>query len=150
MQDIVEKIIKKSNEQKLELAEALKNPTLMTFTINNTNSGLEEKIHYYDPLYSNKYVRNTTNNFITIQVKVEANEEMSRFDRGIIIKKSGYGRFVYDGSESSEWRECKIKEKEKESAYSVKFKSFENPCKNLLIILDTFRYGEKDVVIDEI
>lgn len=131
MQDIVEKIIKKMMDQRVELEEALKNPKLMTFLVINNQTGLEEKIRYYDPLYSNNFVRNSKNNAsITIRIKVEANEEMSHYERGIIIKKSGYGRFHVNDN-SSEWRECKIKEIGRNDNMSVKFKSFSHPCKLL-------------------
>lgn len=132
IQDIVVKIIKRMNSERLELAEALKNPQLMTFLVVNNQTGIEEKIKYYDPLYSNNYVRvANANSQIEIHVKVEANEEVSRFERGIIIKKSGYAK-IKTKTGAAEWKQCKVKATGRDDSISVKFKSFENSCKNFI------------------
>lgn len=129
MQDIVEKIIKKMLDQRVELEEALKNPKFMTFLVINSSTNLEEKIRYYDPLYSNNFIRSSKpNDNIHIKIRVEANEEMSHHEKGIIIKKSGYAKFQA-GENSTEWRECKVKETGRADNIAVKFKSCVHPCK---------------------
>jgi hypothetical protein len=127
MQDIIEKIIKRLNQDRIELS-TLRNPKYMTFVINNSTTSIEEKIRFYDPLYSNNFVRNNINNNINIMIKTEANDEVSRFEREIVIKKAGYAKFKVN-NQYYEWRECRAKENQREKVMLVKFNCFENSCK---------------------
>jgi hypothetical protein len=135
MNDILELIIDKVSSENQNIYQELKffidKPKLMTFFV--LNNELQEVIRYYDPLYANAYLRNINPfNEITISVKLESNEDISRNDRDVIFKKSGYAKLRnQDGS--FEWREAKIKEPDqrmrRDQEFGVKFKSFSNPCK---------------------
>jgi hypothetical protein len=133
MNDILEIIIDKVSTENQNIYQELKffidKPKLMTFFI--INGEMLELIRYYDPIYANSFIRNSNNSEITISVKLESNEDISRNDRDVIYKKSGFAKLRYlDGS--YEWREAKIKEHDqrikRDNQYSIKFKSFNNPC----------------------
>jgi hypothetical protein len=138
MQDIIEIILDKVHRDNLNIFNDLRffldKPRLMTFLIND-NHGLPEMHRYYDPLYSNAYVRRVgRNQEISITIKLESNEDFSKYDREVIMKKSGFAKFkYYDGS--FDWREVKIKEPEqrlrRDANLGVKFKCLTYPCKNL-------------------
>jgi hypothetical protein len=138
MQDIIEIILAKVNQENLNIFNDLRffldKPNLMTFLINNQN-GLPELTRYYDPLYSNSYIRNVNpHHSISLSIKLESNEEFSRYDREVIMKKNGYAKFKYfDGS--YDWREVKIKEGEqrfrRDGQLAVKFKCLSHPCKDI-------------------
>jgi hypothetical protein len=135
MQDIIEIIIAKVNQENLNIFNDLRffldKPNLMTFLINNQN-GIPELTRYYDPLYSNSFIRNVNPKYsISLSIKLESNEDISRHEREVIMKKPGFAKFKYfDGS--YEWREVKIKDPEqrfrKEHQVGVKFKCFSYPC----------------------
>ena len=91
MNDILELIVDKVSTENQNIYQELKffidKPKLMTFFV--VNNDLQEIIRYYDPLYANAYVRNSNPNAeITISVKLESNEDISRNDRDVIFKKS--------------------------------------------------------------
>lgn len=130
MQDIVEQIIRKVTLERKDIAEELRdyvhNPKMMTFLIYNKNTKFEEKIRYYDPLYSNIWIRNCNpKSQINIKIFVESNDEVSKMEREIIVKKNGYCKYRFN-NEHYEWRECKVKDGI--SGFNVKFKCLQYPC----------------------
>jgi hypothetical protein len=141
MQDIIELILAKVNQDNLtvfnDLRFFLDKPKMMTFLINN-HQGIPEITKYYDPLYANPYIRNVNPQYdISLTIKLESNDDFSRIDRDVVLKKPGYAKFkYYDGS--FDWREVKIKDPEqkitkRDSTVGVKFKCLSYPCIDFLV-----------------
>jgi hypothetical protein len=128
IQDIVELIKEKLTERPEiyeEIQTFLDNPNLISFYVVNKEIMIEEKIKFFDPLFSNSYVRNNNSQSqIDIIFKLESSEEITRIDNKIVPAQNGFAKFKNANiSAYNEWRECRIKENK------IKFKSFDHQCK---------------------
>ena len=110
----------------------LEKPKLMTYFIITEKD--EEKIKFYDPLYSNLFIRDRSENVpnIMINIKFETIDggcEVTETEVSWINK--GFAKYKYSnfGKESYEWRKCGVKEAKNKA--SVQFTCFENKCKIL-------------------
>ncbi len=131
IKDVIDAIYSKINHEPeaQELKIYLNNPKFITYLVHNKKTSVDEKIRYYDPLYSNSYIRGQdAKSAIELKFKLGLCEELSRVDQKVIIKKSGYAKFnIVNMGTYYQWRECRIKEMNKYP--NVKFRSFNNPCK---------------------
>jgi hypothetical protein len=113
VQDLLEHIIKRVMEERSNIIHELKiyfdYPKLMTFLVVNKKTGIEEKLKLQDTLYSNNYIRNAdTKSQLDIIFRLESPDEMSRNDKEVIMKSSGYAKYR-SGNQFYQWRQCKIK-----------------------------------------
>ena len=103
----ISQIKSKCKISKNEICEALKNPLLFDVYVVKHNK-IEDKIMFYESLYSNISIKNSNSAELKIIVK---DEEIELTRDQIIIKKDGYG-MIYIGKTDDneyEWRKCKIK-----------------------------------------
>ena len=102
----ISQIKSKCKISKNEICEALKNPLLFDVYVVKHNK-IEDKIMFYESLYSNISIKNSNSAELKIIVK---DEEIELTRDQIIIKKDGYG-MIYIGNPNNEyeWRKCKIK-----------------------------------------
>ncbi len=88
----------------------LKNPSLYNYYVVNTDTNLNEKILYFDPFYSNLFLKK--NNQGTIKIYYNT-QEISILDKNFIEKKDGYCKRFIDNNINYEWRKAKVNYKRK-------------------------------------
>lgn len=152
IQEILERIYRKLDdypELQSEYQVYFKNPKLIHFFVLNKQTGIEEKLKFYDPLYSNTYIRDLhTRSQLDIIFKLAASDDVSRIDLKYVMKKPGFAKFKnVNISPYYEWRQCTIKE---DNFTCVKFKSFENHCKIFYFnFVDYIKTNEQEVIQNE-
>ena len=85
----------------------LKDPSLYNCYVVNTDTNLNEKILYFDPFYSNLFLKK--NNQGTIKIYYNT-QEISIVDKKFIEKKEGYCKRFIDNNSNFEWRKAKVNE----------------------------------------
>ncbi len=132
VKDIIDMILSIPKEQEPQIEDIriyLSNPKSMSYYVYNQASLLEEKIQYFDPLYSNNYIRNSSDaSTMVLRFKLGSSEEVSMIDHRVVPKKTGYAKFAIPSVNGYyQWRQCNIKH-QKHDKFNVKFKSFEKNC----------------------
>ena len=117
----------------------LEKPKLMSYFIKTDNQD-QDKIKFYDPLYSNLFIRERSANIsnIFIDVKFQSIETCEVTDTEISWINKGFAKYGYmnEGKDSYIWKQCGVKENKKmREKASVSFTCFENKCNIKLIIL---------------
>ena len=96
----------KCNINKEEIISGLKNPLLFDVYVVKHNK-LEDKIMFYESLFSNISLKNLNSAELKIVVKDE-DIELTRDQ--IIIKRDGYVKIIIGENKNEyEWRKCKLK-----------------------------------------
>ncbi len=86
------------------------NPSLYNYFVVNTDTKINEKILYFDPFYSNLFLKK--NNQGTIKIYYNT-QEISILDKNFIEKKDGYCKRFIDNNINYEWRKAKVNYKRK-------------------------------------
>lgn len=112
-QDVFERIalkLKRTNDAILDniLPYFMANPNMIIISTNIENTEKYERMKFYDPLFASESIRKCLKKTVIIEIKLDVNDDFSRFDREYQLKEPGYMKLKYD-EDCYEWRQCKIK-----------------------------------------
>ena len=127
VKDLIKEIIKNND------IDFLRNPSLFTCEVVNTDTHLNEEILYLDSFYSNLFLKNSKRGTIKIILN---KDEVTIYNHNIVEKKDGYCKKFIDNENNFEWRKAKINEKN----YVPTVLSVDYTSKLIL--------GQNDIVLD--
>ncbi len=127
VKDLIKEIIKNND------IDFLRNPSLFTCEVVNTDTHLNEEILYLDSFYSNLFLKNSKRGTIKIILN---KDEVTIYNHNIVEKKDGYCKKFIDNENNFEWRKAKINENTKVPTIL----SVDYPSK--------FRFGKNEIVLD--
>jgi len=137
-QDVFDRVaqnLKRTGDSLLEkvLPYFMANPNMIIISTNIENTEKYERMKFYDPLFASDSIRKCVKKAVIIHFKLDVNDDFSRFDKEYQVKEPGYMKLRYS-QDCSEWRQCKIKNKEKGKVTAkMASNSIANKCKKIWI-----------------
>jgi len=131
--DLIIPLIPKDDIHYNRLKYYLEKPKLMTYFV--LVNQVEEKIKFYDPLYSNTYIRDNADKLsnLSLTIKFETVDRCEVTNTEISWINKGFAKYRHCNGDvdSYEWRKCSVKDsKDYKNLAIINFSCFENKCKN--------------------